>query len=197
MASIIDKLNNADKDRFKAKMEKPFIFVLLFLCLLELLVLDVPPLLMTIKSQSWPTIQGNIIHYDVRPRLLGKEPAWDPVVSYSYRVGGIAYKGETLRFQGYYGLGGYEAFRMQDKYTDNLPIIIHYNPANPAISTIQTAPTFWRVVFNFLSCLLWAALIYFSTYPRVGPEAPTPAHLSAVEEPLYSKTDAEEPVVAS
>jgi Protein of unknown function (DUF3592). len=197
MASILEKLNNADKDKFKAKMEKPFIYTLAFLCVLELVVLDIPPLLKSIKAQSWPTILGRVIHYDVKHRTLGKEPAWDPVIKYVYQIGGVNYEGTELRFQRYYGLGGYDAFQLKDKYPDNAPVIIHYDPRNPNVSVIQTTPSFWRVVYNFVCCVLWAALIYFSTYVRVGPEAPTPAHLSAVEEPEYSNSDVEEPVPAS
>lgn len=197
MASILEKLNNADKDKFKAKMEKPLIFILAFLCLLELAILDMPPLLQSIKAQSWPTTQGSVIHYDVTHRILGKEPAWDPFIKYAYQIGGINYVGTELRFQRYYGLGGYEAFQMKDKYLDNSPVIVHYDPRNPTISVIQTKPSFWRVVYNFVCCLLWAALIYLSTYPRVGPEAPTPAHLSAVEQTEHGNSDVEKPVPAS
>lgn len=197
MASILEKLNNADKEKFKAKMEKPFILLLAFLCVLEMAVLDIPPLLKSIRAQSWPMVQGTLIHYDLVARVLGKEPAWDPVVKYVYQVGGVTYEGSELRFQRYYGLGGYDAFQMKDKYLDNSPVIVHFNPSNPNVSVLQTSPSFWRVVLNFISCCLWAALIYFSTYPRLGPEAPTPAHLSAVEEPEHSNSDAEEPVAAS
>jgi hypothetical protein len=197
MGSILDRLSNLDKEAFKTKMEKPFIFLLLLLCVVAIACLDIPPLVKTIRAQSWPTVQGTVVHYDVVHMELGKEPAWTPLIEYSYRVGDAPYKGTELRFQRYYGLGGYEAFSMKDKYVDNAPVIVHYNPSNPYVSVIQTTPSLWKVVYNFICCLLWAALIYFSTYPRVGPEAPVPAHLLPSEEPADNNSDVQEPVPAS
>ena len=185
-APVIPNFDDTEKEKFKAKMERPFIVILLFLCFLAIGCLDIPPLVRSIRAQSWPTVQGTVIHYDVKHVILGKEPAWDPIIEYTYNVANVQYKGTELRFQRYRALGGYDAFQMKDKYTDNSPVIVHYNPSNPYSSVIQTAPTLWRVVFNLVCCLMWAALAYFSTYPRVGPEAPTPAHLSASEEEASS-----------
>lgn len=168
--TILATLEKTDKEKVKARMRVPFIGFLLFMCVFATATLDVPDFVRSIKADRWPVARGIIKRSDLDYFLLGKEPAWTPVLDYTYEIDGKQYVGYRIKFQKDWGLPGYEAHKAKEVYVANSVVAVRYDPNDPTNSCVVTAPSLFRVINHFLMCLLFAALIYLSTYPVVAPE---------------------------
>ena len=168
--SIIETIEKADKNQVKERLRVPFLFALVLLPVVVSLSLDLPLLLKAITSTKWPEAPGVVRRGELSAMKLGRDPAWRPIVVYSYTVNGKEYLNDVIKFQPDLGLPGYEATQLKERYASSTPIQVRYDPQNPDDSCIEPSPNYFAVFTHFIMFALISVLLYLSAYPPVAPE---------------------------
>jgi len=159
------------KEKVKERWRVPFLILLALIPIASSAYFDVPDFINAMRSQQWPVVGGKIERCDSElSKVKLKEVAFDPVVEYSYNVNGIAYKNDRIKFQKDIGLGGYEAFKLKDRYHAGDPVAVRYDISDPQNSVIDTNASFFRVFSHFILYAMFSLLVYLSTYPCVSKE---------------------------
>jgi hypothetical protein len=90
------------------------------------------------QSQSWPSTAGLVVKS--RVEVSGGDTASvSPKVVYEYVVGGQTYQNDNIRPGDDFmtlGMKG-TAYDVVDRYPVGSAVIVYYNPANPAKSTLE------------------------------------------------------------
>ena len=120
-------------------------------------------------SRFWPTAEGKIISSEIT--LLDTDGAdeYRPNIVYRYRVGQMEYQGSTAAF-------GMESVSLRSRnsaerarrpYPVGARVLVHYDPSNPSVSTIEAGNTGWALQgrpFGFVIVLAGLASICFALY---------------------------------
>jgi hypothetical protein len=90
------------------------------------------------QSQSWPNTAGIIMKSRVEVSG-GETTSVSPKIVYEYVVGGQTYQNDNVRpGDDYMTLGGRgTAYDIVDRYPVGSAVIVFYNPANPAQSSLE------------------------------------------------------------
>lgn len=108
-----------------------------------------------LATMHWPAVTGKVISVEV----VGKR-AYVPKIAYSYPVGDSVYTGVTdLEVPGF----GTRSNRLDvaeksiADYAPDMPVTVHYNPANPSISRLKVSAP-WNVYVR-LSTSVFGSLL--------------------------------------
>jgi hypothetical protein len=94
-------------------------------------------------AQNWPTTMGQVLSAEIQEhRSYDRNDhhtrlSYEPVVQYSYAVGGQAYSGNRIGF----GANSFDQRTAQTKIASYAPgagITVHYNPENPSKAVLET-----------------------------------------------------------
>lgn len=101
--------------------------------------------LKTSRSQSWPTVQGEVTYSSIdrsssgfnNPRRQRRTtPSFSPSIRYVYQVKGVRYNGSRITLIGWSGNIN-EARAAAGKYPVGAHVPVYYNPANPEDSLLE------------------------------------------------------------
>ena len=94
-------------------------------------------------SQGWPTAQGTVLSVGVQEHSSfddGENTSsvnYEPVVQYQYAVSGQQYSNKRIAF----GANSFDHSTAQKKagqYAAGMAVMVHYDPAKPADSVLET-----------------------------------------------------------
>ncbi|MFI4999421.1 MAG: DUF3592 domain-containing protein [Reyranellales bacterium] len=112
-----------------------------------------------LAAARWPTAVGTVLtsRAESRRELApggGNQTmvVWSPLVEYSYRVGGRDYHGARIAFGPAVSAGRDLADSIAGRYPEGATVTVHYDPANPSQSTLET-----HVAFAWISLVVTAA----------------------------------------
>ena len=96
-------------------------------------------------SRDWPAAAGTLDAINVEKRYVYRVGyRYIVTVNYSYVVAGRRYTGDRLAFAPRLLAEGDELNRVTDKYKVNQPVTVHYNPATPEESVLETSDALAR-----------------------------------------------------
>jgi hypothetical protein len=107
-------------------------------------------------SRSWPTVPGVLEERKADERVTPRSDSYAISLSYSYEVGGRKYRGDRLAFAPSRLDAGALVDGLLDKYRANAAVTVHYNPADPQDSVLETddAPARQRMGRVYMLVLL-------------------------------------------
>lgn len=161
------------KEKLKARIKIPFLLFLIGCVLAIFCSMDLPGVIAGIQSESWPQAPGISLRSGLAHQVLGKDPAWRPVVVYHYQVNGKDYYNDTIAFQEWLGLAGFEAGVIRSRYVPGSSLTVYYDPNKPELSCLEKGVRWWDPVMHLICYVLIAALLFLSCYPPVKPEPDT------------------------
>jgi hypothetical protein len=102
------------------------------------------------KSQTWPVVDGEVIHSAVESKVnwgaKGMPTRWStPRVQYRYQVGGKQYTGSRVFFGGPLTLPVVRqpVARVVDKYQKGRAVKVRVSPTHPHVSVLEPGPTWY------------------------------------------------------
>ena len=119
-----------------------------------------------LRSLSWPTASGTVVHGIIRPYSTRSGPAYEVKVAYAFTVGDKSYAGSQISF----GPGeGYASMEHADKrigpYREGKMVTVHYDPSDPWQSVLEPGPTGeWEkaMTISVIGLLLGGFLLFLS-----------------------------------
>ena len=123
------------------------------------------------QAASWPVTQGQIVSSEIESYVSSSDDSstkttmYQPVIEYSYKVGGQEYHCNTLDFGGTSASGSdAAAAKKVALYPVGMPVTVHYDPQNPGNAVLETK-------FGKGGCLLLIAALLFGVaiYAAVHP----------------------------
>jgi hypothetical protein len=92
-------------------------------------------------SRTWPTVAGVVTSAEVEESVSSDEDSptssFNPKISYSYQVGGVAFQGKKISF-GAVNTGSRRAAEQAlEPYPVGQPVNVHYNPEKPAEAVLN------------------------------------------------------------
>ena len=129
--------------------------------MVAMVVLTTKTLYLAVVCQKWPTTSGTIqLAEEVRMVKEGstrkaKRTLYGTKLRYAFTIGSIEYLGERISFgdpPGRYGSREVVRERLV-QYGLGKKVSVHYNPANPKISVLETAITWPNIVFPIVFVL--------------------------------------------
>ncbi len=143
-------------------------FLFFLACGLVASVILISDLASALAAARWPTAAGTVLSSRAEPRRTlvpggqGQTAVmWSPLVEYGYRVGARDYHGARIAFGPAFSGARELADVTVARYTTGATVTVHYDPANPSQSTLET-----RVAFRWLSLVVtaafFAAALFFS-----------------------------------
>jgi hypothetical protein len=112
-------------------------------------------------SRKWPTVEGRILSSGIREsRVSGKSRStreFEFMLNYDYTVNSRSYSGSRIYF-GYSPEAEKEpAYDLAGDYPSGKTVVVHYHPAHPAESTLETGQSLnLRQQYHRAKILLWA-----------------------------------------
>ncbi len=147
------------------------VFLLLVLILgLALIAYGMRDFIRAYKSNSWPSVKGDIFSSYSNEEVVHSDDSDDGTVKYyiklqySYSVNNKDYEGSNINLSSNFYTDEAEAKRTLKKYPENLQLDIFFDPDNPGLSVLEPGVhTGWWVgfilggaLFTFLSLIfLW------------------------------------------
>jgi hypothetical protein len=118
-------------------------------------------------TKSWPTVTGVVTASRIDKTTKGNQPApyFSGVVEYSYEVDGTTYRSNRFSYSGLSESSEQSDIRaVIARYVPNRPVTVHYDPANPSQSVLQTGGGLigWAMIAAGTLFLLFAAVITLS-----------------------------------
>ncbi len=168
--TITETLEKVDKKTLKGRVKIPFLIGLVAVVIALFLSLDLPPLMKASQAMSWKQVPGITRRAGLSHMVLGRDPAWRPIVVYHYKVDGTAYVNDTISFQEWLGLPGFEAGQIRTRYIPGTAVTVVYNPENPQESCLEAEPRYLDPFMHLVCYIMFAALVFLSCYPPVKPE---------------------------
>jgi hypothetical protein len=168
--TITETLERVDQKTLKERVRIPFLVGLVAAVLGSFLALDLPPLMKSTQAMSWKQVPGITRRAGLSHMVLGRDPAWRPIVVYHYTVDGKAYVNDTISFQEWLGLPGFEAGQIRTRYIPGTAVTVSYNPADPQDACLEPEPRYLDPFMHLVCYIMLAALIFLSCYPPVKPE---------------------------
>lgn len=162
---MLETLEKVDKNRLKERLRVPFGVFLVLACLTVSAVMDLPPFSKAWEAVSWEKVPGITKRSTLASVLVGKDPAWRPVVVYTYKVNGKTYANDVIAYQPYLGIPGYEANILRTHYIAGTAVEVSYNPKDPGDSCLEPNPRWDYLLIRLTLYFLFAALVYLSCYP--------------------------------
>ena len=93
-------------------------------------------------SETWPTAIGKVISSEVRVEESSdpddRSTWYNPVVSYSYDVGGRTLEGSRIRFANMRRGSRAKAEEIAGRYRPGAPVTVRYNPARAEEAVLET-----------------------------------------------------------
>lgn len=116
------------------------------------------------ESRSWPTTQGTILRTEITSWQGAQDTMYEPLVRYTYEVGGQSYESERVRF-GKFWETEEGARAILDRYPLGGSVEVHYNPADPSAATLEAKAAgtiqLFSVCFGALVLLGLAAFMFY------------------------------------
>jgi hypothetical protein len=111
-------------------------------------------------AKSWPVAQGTVVHSSVRERedFTDNSPTmYNAVVSTEYTVGGRHYRINEIYFSqsNAWSTPSYRVERTVKNYKKGTQVAVYYDPARPAIATLEPGVKPW----NYATIGLGAGLV--------------------------------------
>ncbi len=100
-------------------------------------------------AKSWPVVQGTVVHSSVREREDSSDDAttmYNAVVSTEYAVGGRPYRINEIYFSqsNAWSTPSYSENRKVKTYRKGAQVAVYYDPAHPAIATLEPGVKPWN-----------------------------------------------------
>lgn len=96
--------------------------------------------LLATASAAWPKAEGTVTGRAVVHRQRPKGGSrWEPTLAYSYEVAGRRHAGSRLAFGSVERVTAAAAETALAPYQVGTRVAVHYDPANPAASTLDTS----------------------------------------------------------
>lgn len=120
-----------------------------------------------LQSRSWPSVEGTIVHLQIREQVVDTTDTGDPIVcvfpniEYEYEVAGNTYRSTRIRFGGTLYWSGEEAIRkLSEMYAPGTPVRVHYNPKRPQEALLEPgiSAVAWILFAVGMSALLMSGL---------------------------------------
>lgn len=109
------------------------------------------------RVATWPGTDGRVLESFVeRDASHNKEPR----VKYEYQVQGQRYVSDRICPQGRIATSGQYAEQLVDRYPADRPIMVFYNPANPADSALEKQLPAWVAVLKLCAGLVLVVVGY-------------------------------------
>lgn len=162
----------AKKNALKERIKIPLLVALVLGVAALFVALDMPPLMKSTAAMSWKQTPGITRRSGLAHLTVGRDPAWNPVVVYNYTVDGKPYINDTISFQPWLGLPGFEAGQIRTRYIPGTAVTVTYNPENPQESCLEPEPRYLDPFMHMVCYIMFAALVFLSIYPPVKPEDP-------------------------
>ena len=126
------------------------------------------------ESGSWPVVQGKITYARPEPRRVKSRTQYHPGVRYTYTVNGRSYTGNRITASEIYQKSRSGAEDILRKYPVGGQIPVHYNPADPGVSLLETGlPKNVLVLLGgAAACLFFAGAITVSVLKKRGSSRP-------------------------
>ncbi len=127
------------------------------------------------RTRTWPIIAGQIassgVHEFHELEQNGHSSRWQtlyrPEVTYNYEIAGVRYTGDKVNMGGAVSASTDAlARRVAAKYPVGTAVEVHYNPANPAESMLETRSAVVRLFWLMPAAML--ALAYYVGYVAVN-----------------------------
>jgi Protein of unknown function (DUF3592) len=86
----------------------------------------------SLRSNSWPTAEGNVLKSEVATDLRRGQPVYSAEVEYDYSVQGKAYHGAIVRVGNMTTKSRMDAEGIVAQFPVGKPVAVHYDPADPS-----------------------------------------------------------------
>jgi hypothetical protein len=104
-----------------------------------------------LAQRGWPVASGRIESVGVSEFVsrstddgrTSEITMYRPKVVYAYKVAGVAYKGESISGANVSSSSEAHARKSAAKFSEGTAVEVHYNPENPAQSSVGTGLLFW------------------------------------------------------
>ncbi len=121
------------------------------------------------RAAGWSRVAGRVVASRVESRVPTSQAGrirptvYSPFVEYAYRVGSQEYRGSRLALGADVAAGQAWAQRRAAAFPEGREVVVHYNPANPAESALETrgSPAWVLLSFAFVFVALAA---FFATH---------------------------------
>ena len=114
------------------------------------------------KAQAWPVASGTVVSTEIKQHKSTQKTGrsgyrttttYEPVVNYSYTVGGQPYSGKRLNYGGFQG-AELAAQNKIGQYPQGSTVQVHYDPGKPQNSVLEVSAdagkVYWIVGIIFL-----------------------------------------------
>jgi hypothetical protein len=132
-----------------------------------------------IASESWPTVEGKIIKSDInsvirkveRDGISVRETHYTPLVSYHYKVNGLAHTSDKVSFVevSFDKTCSSCANAIRNVYPKDTIVKVHYNPEKPNEAVLEAGlqmRTFSALAAGILVSLVGAIFFYLGLYGK-------------------------------
>ena len=114
------------------------------------------------ESQHWEGVPGRITRSKARVMRAGRWSTYETVVAYRYRAGDQGYTGDRLNFD--VGLPRYSRQQVEEAlqpYPRGATVTVYYDPARPAVATLERHPPRGQAGSCLLKAMVGAASVFF------------------------------------
>ncbi len=95
----------------------------------------------SLRSNSWPTAEGNVVKSEVVSDLSRGRLAYSADVEYDYSVQGKPYHGASVRVGNTTTKSRKDAEEIVSRFAVGKPVTVHYDPDNPSSCCLIPAHT--------------------------------------------------------
>lgn len=105
-------------------------------------------------SKGWPSVQGVVVHSEVKSdwssapagtpqHRSGSQRMYRADVRYAYQVGGVDYEGERVELGEYSSSSAKRAYRIVGSYRKGQVVEVYYDPVDPGRAVLVPGRTTW------------------------------------------------------
>ncbi|MCH8907979.1 MAG: DUF3592 domain-containing protein [Candidatus Heimdallarchaeota archaeon] len=107
------------------------------------------PIILAIKSQSWPTTLGKVTISEINVITDKERTSYEHLMAYEYELNGSTYASDKLEYR-FFKFGGTRSIRkIVDDYPVGREVVVHYDAHDPWTAVLNTAIHKWSYMFIF------------------------------------------------
>lgn len=114
------------------------------------------------SMQSWPSVQGTLLHAELESHTSDGSTSYEALARYSYVVAGQQYRNDRVAIQsGADNIGSFQqdtGYTLQRLHDANKPVLVFYNPENPADSILFKEIRWGLIGFKMIFVLVFGGM---------------------------------------